>query len=140
SMHKMPGRDFEFSFGSPWGDLERASLNADLGEYFGTRDGVLVVRAPADSGLPLKGGDVILSIGGRKPTSPTHAMRILRSYDEGETVSVEIMRKQKRMTLAWKVPARQERSFKRPHERAGQSQRRRHRPHRQRVHGARPAP
>jgi len=134
-MPKMPGMDFEFSFGSPWGDLELASLNADLGEYFGTRDGVLVVRAPADSGLPLKGGDVILSIGGRKPTSPTHAMRILRSYDEGETVSVEIMRKQKRMTLAWKVPAREERSFKRRHEREEQSQFRWLRPHRQRVQG-----
>jgi len=83
----------------------------------------------------LKGGDVILSIGGRKPTSPTHAMRILRSYDEGETVSVEIMRKQKRMTLAWKVPAREERSFKRRHEREEQSQFRWLRPHRQRVQG-----
>src|SRR2546422_1922424 len=30
-MPKMPGMDFEFSFGSPWGDLELASLNADLG-------------------------------------------------------------------------------------------------------------
>src|SRR5437867_10716284 len=30
-MPKMPGMDFEFSFGSPWGDLELASLNADQG-------------------------------------------------------------------------------------------------------------
>ena len=126
-MPGMPGMDFEFSFGSPWGDLELVSLNADLGEYFGTKDGVLVVRAPADTSLPLKGGDVILSIGGRKPTSPTHAMRILRSYDEGETVSVELMRKQKRMTLAWKVPAREERSFKRPRAREREEQSELHR-------------
>ena len=132
-MPKMPGMDFEFSFGSPWGDLELASLNTDLGEYFGTKEGVLVVRAPADSDLPLKSGDVILSIGGRKPTSPTHAMRILRSYDEGETVSVEIMRKQKRMTLAWKVPAREERSFKRHREREEQSRFRWLHQHRQGV-------
>lgn len=87
-----------------WGGIELVSLNPDLGEYFGTREGVLVVRASEDSTLPLKGGDVIMAIGGRKPTSPMHAMRILRSYDEGETVSIDVLRKQKRSTLSWKVP------------------------------------
>jgi len=86
------------------GGIELVNLNPDLGEYFGTREGVLVVRASEDSTLPLKGGDVILAIGGRKPTSPMHAMRILRSYDTGETVSIEVLRKQKRTTLSWKVP------------------------------------
>src|SRR3989442_261403 len=63
AMAPMLGMD-HFEFGSPWGDLELVSLNADLGEYFGTKEGVLVVKAPADSSLPLKGGDVITSIGG----------------------------------------------------------------------------
>src|SRR5438552_14642496 len=104
-MPDMPDmQHFEFSFGMPWGDLELVGLNPDLGEYFGTKEGVLVVKAPADSSLPLKGGDVITSIGGRKPANPSHAMRILRSYEAGETVSIELMRKQKRMTVAWKVP------------------------------------
>jgi S1-C subfamily serine protease len=103
---------FEFSFGMPWGNLELVSLNPDLGEYFGSRDGILVVKAPADSSLPLKGGDVITSIGGRKPANPSHAMRILRSYEKGETVSIEILRKQKRMTVAWKIPAREDRFFR----------------------------
>ena len=93
-----------FCFGDAWCDLDLVTLNSDLGDYFGAKDGILVVKAPADSGLPLKGGDVILSIGGRKPTSPAHAMRILRSYDAGETVSIEIMRHQKRSTLSWTVP------------------------------------
>src|SRR5258705_3233830 len=35
----------------------------------------LVVRAPEDSSLAVKGGDVILTIGGRKPSSPEQAMR-----------------------------------------------------------------
>src|SRR6266566_2424772 len=108
----MLGMDRFEMFGSPWGDLELVSLNSDLGEYFGTKDGVLVVKAPADSTLPLKGGDVITSIGGRKPTNPSHAMRILRSYEKGETVSIEILRKQKRMTLSWKVPAREDRMMR----------------------------
>src|SRR6267154_2230963 len=117
----MLGMDHFEMFGSPWGDLELVSLNADLGEYFGAKDGVLVVKAPADSALPLKGGDVITSIGGRKPANPEHAMRILRSYEKGETVSIEIMRRQKRLTVAWKVPSSEERSLHRHEEREEQS-------------------
>lgn len=105
----MPGMmgergEFSFCFGDSWCDLDLVKLNPDLGDYFGTRDGILVVKAPADSGLPLKGGDVILAIGGRKPTSPAHAMRILRSYEAGESVTIDVLRKQKRLTLTYKVP------------------------------------
>ncbi len=120
----MPDMGFEL-FDGPWGDLRFVSLNPDLGEYFGTKEGVLVVKAPADSNLPLKSGDVILSIGGRKPASPEHAMRILRSYDQGETVSIEIMRKQKRLTVSWKVPSREDRWFRAHEEREEQSSLRR---------------
>ncbi|HYK10277.1 MAG TPA: PDZ domain-containing protein [Gemmatimonadales bacterium] len=98
-----------FCFGDAWCNLELVSLNSDLGDYFGTHDGVLVVKASEDSLLPLKSGDVIVSIGDRKPTSPAQAMRILRSYDSGETVNIEIMRHQKRQTISWKVPNPEER-------------------------------
>jgi PDZ domain-containing protein len=107
----MPGmgeRGFSFCFGDSWCDLDLVRLNPDLGEYFGTSEGLLVVKAPGDSSLALRSGDVILAIGSRKPTSAEHAMRILRSYDQGETVSIDIMRKQKRMTVTWKVPDRDE--------------------------------
>lgn len=110
-MQMGPG-EFEFSFGSPWGGIELVKLNPDLGDYFGTREGVLVVRAPEDSTLALKGGDVILSIGGRKPTSPMQAMRILRSYDVGETVTLDVLRKQKRVTVTWKVPEAGDRFYR----------------------------
>jgi S1-C subfamily serine protease len=103
----IPG--FAYMFGRPWGRLEMVNLNPDLGEYFGATEGVLVVRAPEEESLPLKGGDVILAIDERKPTSPAHAMRILRSYAEGETVKIEVMRKQKRSTVTWTVPEREER-------------------------------
>src|SRR5574341_1295622 len=98
---------FEMIYGSPWGGLELVTVNPDLGEYFGTREGVLVVKAGSDSALPLKGGDVILGIDGRKPSSPSHAMRILRSYDEGETVKIDVMRHQRRTTVTWVVPEQQ---------------------------------
>src|SRR5947208_3364605 len=58
---------------------------------------------------------------GGKPTSPSHAMRILHSYEAGETVSLDIVRKQKRMTLTWKVPERGERTLMRHREREDQS-------------------
>jgi S1-C subfamily serine protease len=132
----MPGMDHFEMFGSPWGDLELVSLNSDLGEYFGAKDGVLVVKAPADSSLPLKGGDVITSIGGRKPANPSHAMRILRSYETGESVSIEILRKQKRMTLSWKVPGREDRFFRMHEEHEGREDQSglRHLQLRRRVH------
>ncbi len=132
----MPGMDHFEMFGSPWGDLELVSLNSDLGEYFGAKDGVLVVKAPVDSSLPLKGGDVITSIGGRKPANPSHAMRILRSYATGETVSIEILRKQKRMTWSWKVAAREDRFFRMHEEHDGREDQSglRHFQFRRRVH------
>jgi S1-C subfamily serine protease len=111
-MRMGPGNAFEFAFGSPWGGIELVKLNPDLGDYFGTREGVLVVSAPEDSTLNLKGGDVIVSIGGRKPTSPMQAMRILRSYDPGETVTLDVLRKQKRVSVSWKVPENDERHFR----------------------------
>ncbi len=83
--------------------LQLIEVNNDLGEYFGTSEGLLVAQAPQDSTMPLRAGDVILAIDGRKPTSVEHAMRILRSYEQGESVKIDIMRKRQRSTIDWKV-------------------------------------
>jgi hypothetical protein len=112
-MEGPEGGTFTLAFGSPWGGIDMVKLNPDLGDYFGTREGVLVVRAPEDSSLALRGGDVILSIGDRKPTSPEQAMRILRSYDTGESVTMDVLRKQKHVTVTWKVPNEEDRIFRR---------------------------
>ncbi|MEO7986302.1 MAG: PDZ domain-containing protein [Gemmatimonadales bacterium] len=93
-----PGR--EFLAAGPLGDLELAPLNPDLGQYFGVGDGVLVISAPKDSGLGLKGGDVVVAVDGRKPAGPSHLMRILRSYDSGETFKLDIVRNRKRETVS----------------------------------------
>ena len=94
-----PGGRFEFLAGGPLGDLDLAPLNPDLGAYFGATEGVLVIRAPRDSGLGLKGGDVVQAVDGRKPSSPAHLLRILRSYDRGETFKLDILRNKKRETV-----------------------------------------
>jgi S1-C subfamily serine protease len=114
-LGNLPG--FMSVFG-PWGGLNLVTLDADLGDYFGTREGVLVVKAPSDSTLPLKSGDVIMAIDGRKPTTPEHAMRILRSYQPGESVKLDIMRQKKRSTVSWAVPEDDNHGFRvRPRER-----------------------
>jgi S1-C subfamily serine protease len=89
--------------------LQLVELNPELGEYFGTKEGVLVVHSPADSTLALKGGDVILAIDGRSAQSASRAMRILRSYDAGEKAKLDVMRQKKRITVTWTVPERKER-------------------------------
>ena len=93
-----------------WLDMELTSLDEGLGKYFGTSEGLLVVRAPRDEDIGLKSGDVILSIDGRKPTSPSHAWRIMRSYELGESMDVEIMRNKRRQTVQVTIPER-ERGF-----------------------------
>jgi S1-C subfamily serine protease len=87
-------------YGSPLADLELAPLNPDLGRYFGATEGILVISVPKDSQLNLKGGDVVLSVDGRKPAGPSHLLRILRSYEQGETFKLEILRNGKRETIS----------------------------------------
>ena len=58
-----------------------------------------MISAPKDAKLGLKGGDVVMAVDGRKPTGPSHLMRILRSYDKGETFKVDILRNRKRETV-----------------------------------------
>lgn len=98
-----PGNMRFFVDGRPMG-LRLTDLNADLGEYFGARSGALVLETPKDSTLPLRAGDVILSIDGRTVADADAAHRILRSYAAGETAKVEVQRKQRKQTLTWKAP------------------------------------
>lgn len=98
-------RDRLVSFGRRWGDMELVELTPELGAYFGTETGILVVRAPADRALEaLTDGDVILEIGGRTPNDAAHALRILASFESGETLELDIMRNQSRQTLEVEFP------------------------------------
>ena len=101
-----PGARFEFMGNSPLGDLELAPLNPELGQYFGASEGVLVIRAPKDGTLGLKGGDVVQAVDGRKPSGPSHLLRILRSYDRGETFKLDILRNKKRETVTARLGER----------------------------------
>lgn len=94
-----------------WGNAEFVTLTPGLGRYFGAEKGVLVARAPDDAALGLEDGDVILSIGGREPQTGSHAMRILRSYQAGESVEIGILRDRRARTLSATIPARAAQGF-----------------------------
>jgi C-terminal processing protease CtpA/Prc len=114
-----------FMFHGPLMDMELATLTPRLGSYFGSEQGVLVVRAPADGTLKLEDGDVILAIDGRQPTSGSHATRILSSYQPGEKLTLHIIRQHKTLEVEATLPENMGRTRKdtmwregSPHERS----------------------
>jgi C-terminal processing protease CtpA/Prc len=97
--------NFTFAWTSNvWSDMELVELNEGLGKYFGADSGVLVVSAPESKALQLEDGDVIRKIDGREPTSVRHAMRILSSYQAGESLEIEILREKKQRKLDIEMP------------------------------------
>lgn len=98
---------FQFRTRSRFADLELTPINPELGSYFGATEGVLVVRAGERGNLGLKGGDVLLAIDGRKVTTPATAMRILGSYEGGETVRLDVLRNRQRQSLTATLDGRE---------------------------------
>ena len=74
---------------------------------FGTEKGLLVVRAPGDSAYQLQDGDVLMGIDGRVPEGPGHAFRILRSYQPGEKLKLDVLRNRKRVEVSITMPTGQ---------------------------------
>jgi S1-C subfamily serine protease len=92
------------SFSSPWWGLNLASLNADLGSYFGADHGVLVLSADDAALKTLKSGDVLLDIDGKKVDRPEDALRLLRERPAGSDMKVQVLRQHKTQTLSMKTP------------------------------------
>jgi S1-C subfamily serine protease len=92
----------------PVTDLELVTVTPQLGRYFGSDKGVLVVHAPSAGALKLEDGDVILAIDGREPASGSHATRILSSYQPGEKLTLRVLRQHKTLDLESTLPERAE--------------------------------
>lgn len=108
-IHVSPGQveRFRFSFGGwrgGWANMEVVELTEDLGRYFGTDEGLLVISAPEGNAFKLQDGDVIQGIDGREPTSVNHCMRILGSYQPGEKITLNIMRNKRREKIEIEIP------------------------------------
>lgn len=87
-----------------FGSAELVPLTPKLGQYFGTDKGLLVVRAPEDSRFKLEDGDVIVDIDGRTPANPSHAFRILGSYQSGEKLTLNVLRQKTKMSFDITIP------------------------------------
>ena len=72
--------------------ISLVTLNPELGRYFNAETGALVTEADEDNPLGLEGGDVVLAIDGRTIDSAGDVRRILRSYGEGEAMTLTIVR------------------------------------------------
>jgi len=84
--------------------LKLASLDDELGRYFAASAGVLVLAAPEQNALQLRGGDVILSIDRSTVEQPADVMRALRNADPGELLLIDIMRDQQAQTMEVSIP------------------------------------
>jgi membrane-associated protease RseP (regulator of RpoE activity) len=86
-----------------WNGLNLAAVDPQLGRYFGTDRGVLVVSAGEDmSGL--QAGDVIRRIDGKEVQTPREAMAALRAKPADSQVAVELLRDHKNVGTRIKVP------------------------------------
>lgn len=74
-----------------WNGLNLASVDPQLGRYFGTDSGVLVLSTgPALAGL--QPGDVLRSVDGKPVRTPRDAMAALDAHPAGTQVAVEYLR------------------------------------------------
>ncbi|NII12046.1 PDZ domain-containing protein [Oleiagrimonas sp. C23AA] len=100
--------------GMPWWGLHLAPLDGELGSYFGTHKGALVLSSDAHRYPGLHSGDVIIAIDGHAVGDPPSAMRALMhagvdrqpgtKHGKGNTVSITVRRHNQQHTLSLKVP------------------------------------
>jgi|GEM_PF-455930 len=86
-----------------WNGLNLASVDAQLGRYFGADTGVLVLSAGPALGQ-LQAGDVIRRIDGKAVATPRAAMDALRDKPADSTVTVEYLRDRVSASIQLKVP------------------------------------
>ena len=79
------------------------SNHAGLESYFGTAQGVVVLRIDSDNPLQLRDGDVVLSIDGEAVSRPVEIGRTLLGRS-GSAVSLDVMRDGERVTIEATLP------------------------------------
>jgi serine protease Do len=100
---RMPDMPSVFmSWRSPMLGIESESLNPQMAEYFGVKEGVLVRAVTQESSADkagLKAGDVIVKVGSEKVTSPKEISSILQSSRAKKTLPITVVRHQKEVVL-----------------------------------------
>lgn len=86
-----------------WHGLNLASVDPQLGRYFGTDRGVLVLSTgPELAGLQV--GDVIRKVDGKTVDTPREAMEALRAKPADSVVAIDYLRDRKPASTKVKVP------------------------------------
>lgn len=84
---------------------ELTELNPGLGEYFGTDEGVLVVRVPDDTPAAragLQAGDVVVNVNGNAIDDISSLRRRISQVRAGESIRLGILRKKQSRTIELK--------------------------------------
>jgi hypothetical protein len=88
-----------------WRSLRLAPLDAQLGRYFGSERGVLVLSAEASPLKGLQSGDVLLEIEGTPVEQPGDVIRALRGSAPDSRLQVRLMRDRKPHALELEAAA-----------------------------------
>ncbi len=89
------------------------TLTDQLGEYFGTKVGVLVTNVQDDSlasRIGVKAGDVITAVNGATVEDSAELRRRMDRIENGEEFTMSVMRDKKALTLKGKIEPRSRRS------------------------------
>jgi C-terminal processing protease CtpA/Prc len=91
---------------APWWGLNLASLNPELGRYFGTGRGALVLSNDAQRYPGLEAGDVITEVNGSAVSKPEDAMRALQALPTDKPVRLTVLRHGESLAVELKTPPR----------------------------------
>lgn len=101
--HAPPGPPHNMAYATRWQGLNMAELNPQLGRYFGTNSGVLVLSSNKGF-VGLQAGDVITKIDGNTVVSSRDVLKYLRTKKAGEKISLDILRDRKALSLSVIAP------------------------------------
>jgi len=106
---------FNFALGTPFSSRGQArlgvsvmSLETQLAEYFGAKQGVLVTGVNSDtpaSRAGIKAGDVIVEVAAQPVTNPADVNSALRATSAGASVDIKVLRDKKELLLTATMPA-----------------------------------
>src|ERR1051325_6831290 len=101
-LGKIGDGNFVFAFGNRRIGVSTQTLTKQLADYFGVRDGGVLITSVSDNSpaakAGLKAGDVIIAIDGEKVTSPGDITRVLGKKETGD-VSLTVVRDKNTRTI-----------------------------------------
>lgn len=98
------GFNLEGRWFAPWWGLNLASLNPELGRYFGADKGALVLSNDAQRYPGLQAGDVITAVNGNAVSQPEDAMRALQAQPADKPVRLTVLRHGRPLEVDMKSP------------------------------------